>query len=109
MVERPYWYKLVNGKPEPADMMGCVEMFRNAEELRRIECTKINGLSVSTIFLGIDHQWRQGPPILFETMVFGDGPWDEFQRRYSTMGEAKQGHFEVVDAINAGKGPEDLE
>lgn len=25
---------------------------------------------VSTVFLGIDHSWSKGPPVLFETMVF---------------------------------------
>lgn len=29
---------------------------------------------VSTVFLGIDHNWGEGPPLLFETMVFRDWP-----------------------------------
>ena len=48
---------------------------------------------VSTVFLGLDHQWGNGPPLLFETMIFG-GPHDQNQRRYSTWGEAEDGHLE---------------
>ena len=40
--------------------------------------------SVSTVFLGMDHNWRrEGPPILFETMVFG-GRYAGLQLRYAT-------------------------
>jgi len=28
-------------------------------------------VSVSTIFLGLDHAWGGGPPVLWETMIFG--------------------------------------
>lgn len=40
---------------------------------RRIKHDDIDGVNVSTIFLGIDHNWRgKGPPVLFETMMFTD-------------------------------------
>jgi hypothetical protein len=48
---------------------------------------------VSTVFLGIDHNYSlEGPPVLFETMIFVDGPLSEFQERYCTWEEAKRGH-----------------
>ena len=50
---------------------------------------------VSTVFLGIDHNWGDGPPVLYETMVFG-GPLDEEQVRYCTRAEAAAGHDEIV-------------
>jgi hypothetical protein len=44
------------------------------------------------VFLGIDHQLSpSGPPLLFETMVFG-GEHDSYQERYSTRKQAVQGH-----------------
>ena len=46
---------------------------------------------VSTVFLGLDHNWGEGPPILFETMIFG-GEHDEDQWRYETWDEAIAGH-----------------
>jgi hypothetical protein len=94
--------------PVPADMATVGDLF-NDPASRRVELTKLHGLEVSTVFFGADYQCGEGPPILFETRVFGDGPWHEYTRRYSTTGEAKRGHFEIVDAINAGKTPEDLE
>ncbi len=47
---------------------------------------------VSTVFLGLDHNWSgTGPPILWETMIFG-GPHDDFQMRYPILGLAELGH-----------------
>ncbi len=53
---------------------------------------------VSTVFLGIDHQFGSGPPLLFETMVFG-GPLDEEQERCSTWEEAEQMHHDMVTRV----------
>lgn len=55
-----------------------------------------DGVRVSTVFLGIDHNYGSGAPILFETMVFGlsePGSWtDDMQERYETWQQAEQGH-----------------
>lgn len=54
---------------------------------------------VSTIFLGLDHNfWGDGPPVVFETMVFG-GERDGDQRRYATWAEAELGHMEMVESL----------
>jgi hypothetical protein len=54
-------------------------------------------LFVSTVFLGIDNNWGEGPPLLFETMVFdhrSDEPGlDLYMDRYSTWDEAAAGHI----------------
>ena len=73
------------------------------EKHRRLLITNLGPLGcVSTIFLGIDHdflsilneeQWRR--PILWETMVFG-GPYDQEQRRYRSQEDALNGHAELV-------------
>lgn len=55
-------------------------------------------VDVSTVFLGLDHSFGQGPPVLWETMVFG-GPLDGEQRRYTSEGEAKAGHAELLAAV----------
>jgi len=41
------------------------------------------GVRVSTVFLGIDHSFGRGGPVLFETMVFG-GEYDQEMERYRT-------------------------
>lgn len=50
---------------------------------------------VSTIFLGMDFRIFEGPPILFETMVFEQGRIVD-QARYENWEAAKQGHWTFV-------------
>lgn len=51
-----------------------------------------NGVSVSTVFLGFDHRMSgRGPPMLWETMIFG-GRHNDYQKRYSSKAAALQGH-----------------
>lgn len=53
-------------------------------------------VEVSTVFLGIDHRWiGKGPPIVFETMIFG-GPLNHEQWRYSSWDDADAGHKAAV-------------
>ena len=47
--------------------------------------------------LGLDHAWS-GPPLLFETMVFG-GELDEFQERYTSKPDALAGHARAVARV----------
>ena len=56
-------------------------------------------IEVSTIFMGLDHNFsNEGPPILFETMVFG-GALDQEQARYATWEEAEAGHKAMVEMV----------
>lgn len=61
---------------------------------------------VSTVFLLIDHNYmNDGPPILFETMVFFQrrsgrrSPIESEQRRYATYAEAEIGHEQMIKDI----------
>jgi len=45
-----------------------------------------------------------GPPILFETMIFG-GEHDMWQDRYATIEQARRGHQRVVENLRAGRDP----
>jgi hypothetical protein len=54
------------------------------------------GVEVSTVFLGIDHSFDDGPPVLWETMIFG-GPHDEYQARYVSLADAKAGHAKALE------------
>lgn len=55
-------------------------------------------IKVSTVFLGLDHQYGDGEPILFETMVFG-GKHDQEMERYSTWEQAEEGHKRWVNKL----------
>src|SRR5882762_8039779 len=71
------------------------------EANKRIALTTIKDCNISTVFLGIDHQFslRGNLPILFETMVFG-GKYDGYRQQYSTYEEAEEGHEEIIMLIN---------
>lgn len=57
----------------------------------------INGYRVSTIWLGIDHDWlNDGPPLLFETMIFLPNDQEEYCDRYTTWEQAVEGHQEAI-------------
>ena len=55
-------------------------------------------VTVSTVFLGIDHSYDDGKPILFETMVFG-GELDEEMERCSTWDEAEIMHQKMCEKV----------
>jgi len=97
-------YILDNLKPVPCDdLMRWARWIETSD--RRIERTMIGSIKVSTVFLGIDHNYcDDGPPILFETMVFG-GAHDQEQYRYSTLAEAKTGHFKIVRMVAFARNP----
>lgn len=48
-------------------------------------------VAVSTIFVGINLDLHRGPPLLFESMVFG-GALDLTRQRYTTWAAAEAGH-----------------
>lgn len=72
------WYKKANRVVKKTDLPG--------------------GVRVSTVFLGIDHNFMGGTPLLFETMIFG-GENNEFQERYSTWEEAEEGHQQAIELV----------
>ena len=58
-------------------------------------------MRISTVFLGIDHNFgAEGPPLLFETMIFG-GERDEYQVRTATWADAELAHKETCDLVRA--------
>jgi hypothetical protein len=58
---------------------------------------------VSTVFLGLDHNFNaSGPPVLWETMVFG-GPLDQEMVRYTSRPAALAGHQTMCDRVRAAR------
>jgi len=56
------------------------------------------GLFVSTIFMGVDHNFAEnGPPILWETVPRIRHKWlSELRHRYTSRRAAIQGHIDIV-------------
>lgn len=61
---------------------------------RRVAETRDGGVRVSTVFLGLDHRFGKGPPLLFETTIFG-GEHDQYRDRASSWEEAEVMHAEA--------------
>ena len=62
------------------------------------------GVEVSTVFMTHDHDFSgKGPPVLWETLVFG-GVLDGEMDRYCTRAEAEAGHKEMVERVKAAEG-----
>lgn len=60
-----------------------------------------NAIRISTVFMGLDHRFfGNGPPLLFETMIFG-GEHADLMQRYSTWDQAEQGHINAVAIATA--------
>lgn len=71
---------------------------------RRVAQTDVGDYAVSTVLLGTDHNLSgEGPPIIFETMIFdsdGHGVWLD---RYPNKVAALAGHDQAVSMVRDGK------
>lgn len=83
--------------------------FFEVGDKRRVAMTHLGSLSVSTVFLGIDHGFafdKEARPVLFETMVFGeDCELAGIEQRYCTWEEAEAGHAIMVRRVQLWQSP----
>lgn len=95
MVGRPLYYDK-RGRPLP-DVMAWSSLFQD-RNYQRVGATIIGHGPckrwVSTVWLGLNHSFYDGPPLIFETMIFPRKKGDhiEVQWRYSTEAQAIIGH-----------------
>lgn len=90
------WVLDAAGNAVPADFETWARWFQVTD--RKLAEDRVDGgrVRVSTVFLGIDHQMMPGgPPVLWETMIFG-GPHDDYQERYATREAAGEGHARAL-------------
>lgn len=71
-----------------------LRLFGADNDQRQLAKDTQGDVTVSTVALVIDHAFGHGPPLIYETMIFG-GEHDDEQWRYSTRLEAIQGHAEA--------------
>lgn len=110
MIWDKYWIER-NGEPvEVETMLEWAAWFETAD--RVVLQTTIGDLLVSSVFLGIDHNFgRKGPPLLYETMVFEGIEWatlmrrefprERYTARHATRAEAIAHHERCVEALRA--------
>jgi hypothetical protein len=85
----------------PITMEQWAKLLENREYCRIGDTTihvKGHDVRISTVWLGLDHCFGEGPKLIFETMVFG-GSQDGYVRRYSTWQVATEGHVETANMI----------
>lgn len=94
---RPMYYKR-DGTPYPDDdTLAWAKDFSKYENKTVKKTILKNGMHVSTVWLGLDHNYGEGPPHIFETMVFpSENSWSDLAcERYSTEAEAIAGHERI--------------
>lgn len=91
------------GNPVPCDdLITWAQWFENAENRIVLRDDLPNGVSVSTVFLGMDHNFNMvGTPVLWETMIFG-GQHDQYQERYESRDAAIEGHARALALAKLG-------
>jgi len=82
-----------NRDGEPIDI-DTFALLLERDDYRRVEHDTIDGVEVSTVWLGVVHPGER----IFETMVFGGALHGE-QWRWSTEAEALMGHASVCHLV----------
>ena len=84
----------------PMTLLQWAQSIETRIQEKRVAATTLpNGRWVSTVWLGLDHSFGAGPPLIFETMVFtSEADLSELDcDRYSTEAEALAGHQRLVE------------
>lgn len=91
----------------PIDGLTAARLWANIERRRIARQTvttdvlsggrQVDQVEVSTVHLVVDHAWGgEGPPVLFETLLFPTSDIGEYMWRWTTKERALQGHRAVV-------------
>jgi hypothetical protein len=100
MREMGWWILDENKTPQFVGMGPDVILNYHTQVWQRVAEDQVGPYRISTVFLGIDHGFSEGPPILFETMVFCQGSHSDLeQERYSTWAQAVVGHQNMIDTV----------
>lgn len=87
------YYILKNKKPVEVDLITWAHWFENSKDRIIVQEALPSGKWISTVFLGTDHNFGEGEPLFFETMVFTKKGGEEVDvERYSIYEEAEKGH-----------------
>lgn len=91
MPARPMYYKLIGRLVAPCSLEEWAVSF---QQNQRVASTMIGEYHVSTVFLGLDHNFSPTgeEPTVFETMVFDEHGDMNYQTRCSTYDQAELMH-----------------
>jgi hypothetical protein len=98
LIPSPRFYILKAGKIVPVTISECAKWLGTNERIIAHETIGQN--KVSTIFLGLDHNFAdKGPPILWETMTFGAKLDQEQKRCAGSYEQAQAMHEQMVREV----------
>lgn len=99
------------------DVLEWAKWFESAGKTRIVNQTVVDDVEVSTVFLGLDHSFGVGEPLIYETMVFenklSEYKGHKFRKsidedglfaRYSTKEQAIKGHNDIVELVKQNHG-----
>lgn len=93
-----YYYKLDGHDVVPATRDEWSTSFNKPDRI--VRQTRLESVLISTVFLGLDHNFgTNGPPIVFETMIFNLDDQDDHCERYSTWDAAIEGHARALSYV----------
>lgn len=88
-----------------ADLHECGRLHENIG-YKRVAKDTIGDYWVSTVWLGLNHQYDDGPILIFETMIFPtDSYSEEFCERYTTEEQAIEGHQRAIELAKSWVSP----
>ena len=87
---------LKNKRVVKTDLLTWARWLESARKERIVAKTKVGRKNVSTVFIGIDHNFFGKKLHIFETMIF---PKADVYERYATWGEAEKGHARAVKEL----------
>jgi hypothetical protein len=90
-------------KPATLHEWGCWLESDEGREIRQVRSSHIGDHHVSTVFMGLDHSFGSGPPLLFETMIFTaskKSKLDHYQTRSATWESALGHHAAACDLVH---------
>jgi hypothetical protein len=74
--------------------------FLALSERRKVGYDEVDGYSISTVFLCLDHDYSGHNPQLFETLVSGPDVDSDIIGRYATWAQARRAHLACVGRIH---------
>lgn len=103
------YYILVGRETMPATIRQWAEWGERGDCEWAVRRDTVGEYEISTVFLGLNRNWGAGPPILFETMIFGPyrSEHDMRQWYYSTWDEAERGHAAAMREVAGGNREDD--
>ncbi len=92
------YHNYCNKEGKGISMEEWARLFGDFEYKTISHITLSNGKRVSTIWLELNHNFRDGTSLIFETMVFSKDKKERelYCERYATLKEAEEGHERIV-------------